>query len=1831
MKSSHRQNDPFFRSKDDFDRFSLIKSKKYMWRFLQSIGFSIKISPWQRFTSFFLRHRVMIPSVAFAVLFVFFFQLFLPFIPFSRKGAEEGNFLLIDTAYAQNNFSLQPLGGDSTGIEPNSDFLLTSKQPLSASQIESAITVFPQVSLKIQEKNHTEYFISASQPFEKDKIVRFSIASQYKEPLTGQLQKRDFQWAYQVQDSFKIISTLPSNRAQYVPLNTSIEIAFSHENFEHPEDYFEIMPKTLGRFERHFRTLVFVPENLNPSTLYTVTIKQGMPLFGTDTVLGKGASFQFETDSKREDGDRFSFNSKMQEVGVGEKVDLQFYHYGLGGPTFYDLETQKNLKGSVRVFKYKDFQDFVTAARVYYDIPSWTSYSRDEYVIPTDGLSSVFSADVILSKVESQWYLSLPEKLSAGYYVVQFEALGKKSQIWLQSTNLIASAVAANNTTIVWVHDLEKKIFDGKVIVLDSNISVQVNDKGLAQFETPSSFLEGPVYRFFDIASTDGQNLLVSLDLRNSDVGAKYWKYLYLDRQMYHPNDTLQFWGFLQGREIPTPKSIRVTLNGVPLNGISDSYREEEKPLTEKDIFLQNTTFSGSFDLKDFPVGSYHISLFDGQENIFEKWFEVQTYVKPLYTFDILRSKNAVFQGDFVDFDISSRFFDGTPVSNMGLKYQEEWKNFTNITTDKEGGAQVHSQIQMDRSCGRYCSLYDVWRMQVQPQLSEEGEIMEDAFVYVFFSSIGMKVNSERISDNQVKAKIDAFFVDLSRLNSADLPVHDESNYEGARAPNRALEGEIIQSTWVKIKTGDRYDFILKKVVPVYDYERKEDVVERFSGTTDSNGAFERTFTLQPEGYYEMVVHMKDDKGNVAQNTLWLSSYNYYPETTPYFKPKISVKNGYDLGQEVALDLFQSEQPLLKDGNYLYYRVNNGIRDVLLSSDPQYRFTFSEKDVPGSVVYALVFDGQHYLKSNPYWTNFHSESKKLDISFETDRDVYAPKDTVKLFLHVKDGNGNPVAADVNLNLVDEAFYKLLYYYDVPDPLSDLYAFSSEGILSDYVSHSVSMFSRGGMGGCFVAGTQITMADGSTKNIEDIQFGEKIFTFQDPLSEKKVSSVVTRTFEHVVKRYLNINNRLEVTPEHVLFVNGSWKMASEIRLGDQLLDMNRNIVIVNLIQEVETPVSVYNLEVLGTHTFFANGIYVHNNKGDGGVRQDFRDTAFFRTVRTGKDGNGFVEFQLPDNITSWRIAAQGVTNDRFAGFFSKNINVSLPLFVDTVNAQSYLTGDKPFLKARVFGKDLQPQDRVDFTLEVEDQKKMFLSGTASESVSFSLLDFFNDASSLNAQLPAGQYFLKALAQKGDKKDTLREPFQIFSSRFLKPKIWSSPLQEGLQVKGATQGRTELRIMDEGKGSAYSFLRSVMYGEGERLDQMLADKVARTFLKDYFGDNPLPFSGDLYSYQNEFGGVSLLSYSDSDLELTALATPFSNGVFDQHGLKKYFYSILDDKKSNTEEIVLALYGLAQMDEPVLTYLEGASSLSPLSPLSRILLALSFERMGAGEKSRSFFQVLLKETHVQEDILVFQDPSGNNDATLKLTILMADLAARLRDASYAKLWRFTQSHFSSDALLYFEKLHFIQALLTNVVSSTGSFTLRVGDRNFHEILEKGKIFSISLSSDELAKIKVQKVQGSLLITTIFDLPSGTHDVPVDSTLSLRREYWVNGKQATEFHDGDLIEVRLYPSIKDGFQEGQSYGLRDILPSGMRPVVSIPKFIIYNEDTCLSSRASSVRDQEVSFILNDFKCPSGNVVYYARIINAGEFLAEPAILYKIQNPNSFNISESSKVKIAQ
>ena len=136
------------------------------------------------------------------------------------------------------------------------------------------------------------------------------------------------------------------------------------------------------------------------------------------------------------------------------------------------------------------------------------------------------------------------------------------------------------------------------------------------------------------------------------------------------------------------------------------------------------------------------------------------------------------------------------------------------------------------------------------------------------------------------------------------------------------------------------------------------------------------------------------------------------------------------------------------------------------------------------------------------------------------------------------------------------------------------------------------------GGCFASGTIIQMGDSSYKRIEEVCVGDTVLAY-DQKKKLKTKSRVSHTFHHspeeAMDYYLVINDNLRVTPNHPMFVEGKWKHAGELKIGDKLLDSKGKTVKIGSIKKIREKIPVYNIEVDRYHTYFADNVLVHNKE------------------------------------------------------------------------------------------------------------------------------------------------------------------------------------------------------------------------------------------------------------------------------------------------------------------------------------------------------------------------------------------------------------------------------------------------------------------------------------------------------------------------------------------------------------------------------------------------------------------------------------------------------------
>jgi hypothetical protein len=1762
--------------------------------------------------------------------------LVLGMLPILRQNGDGFSKLLIDPAYAQDNFEVQATLSDSIGVESGTEFLVKSKDLLDAGALKNNISLFPKTEFDFEKLDERTFKVIPKTALQGRQVYNLLIASAFiKED--GSKQERDYSWAFQVKDVFKVMQTLPRNQSTNVPIDTGIEITFSQDNYVDFEGMVSIQPEVKGRFEKHSRTLVFVPEGLSAGTLYTVTVSKELKLDGSDNRLADDYSFQFETDDSgavRGGDDVLEFEKDFSEFSTTREPVFGIYQYGLG---FGQAE--------VSVYSFNGVDQFIEALKSRSKIPYWATYSRDTYAQDASGLNKVAGYNLPITSYSTpayhQNFITLPEVVPQGYYLVEMKVDNMVRQAYFQVSDLSIYTSVTDSDTLVWVHDLKTKnpIANASVESWEGGEKISTNENGVATFSTDSFFsLKSDEYLSTYLKVNDGKFTgIVPLDIysNNNYYGGDandYWHYFYTDRSLYKPDDTINFWGFVKSRsgaDLDKKMKVRLYQGGGYYN-----YYYEPIVVSEIEVERNGSSISGQLKLDKVSPGYYYLELMSQDKVVSTHYIDVQTYTKPAYDITATAEKYAIFAGEEIVVKVQSSFFEGTPVADLSLTYESD-NGSGGIKTDSTGKAEIRIPTKYeDCSKGYDCYYPDYNSVRIHPTSSEEGDINSEAQVRVFGPSIG--VESSFVSRDGKNAKIITKVnqIDINKVNSGQEDYYGD--YKGDLATGIRLRAEITEISYNKIDEGDYYDFINKIVRKRYSYKSVEKPLGSYEGVTDGKGEHSYDFSIDADKSYRVKIFAYDSAGRVASITDYLSNYNregYY--NYDYYHLVFKDSNidedtaEFSVGDKVNLEFWNGQQilPNIPKSDFLYFRMQSGILSYDLSSKSTYSFTFDEKYIPNIYLKGVWFDGNNYhiTRTSSWWNgggalaSFKSADHKLNISIDSNKDKYEPGDEVILRAKVTNNDGNPVKTNLNLNLVDEAFYELSQ--ESVDTLNGLYGQRiGSGEMASYASHELPEgYSGAEGGGCFTAGTKIKMADGSYRNIEDVRKGDEILTFENEFAEKTVKTKVAETFRHRVGSYLIINGSLEVTPEHRIFINNGWQMIGEAKVGDVMIDEKGNQVTIVSIEKVRKIVDVYNLRIEKYSTYIADGIYVHNDKNGG--REDFVDNALFSSLMTDENGEAEVKFTLPDNLTSWRVTAQGISEDLYAGSGASKVLVSLPAFATMTLSDEYLVSDEPIIKVNSFGAALQSGDEVKFRLDAD---TLGLSG-------FNIAGKAFEAQYVNLpKLSEGTHKISASLEAGTNKDKLIRSVDVSSSHLKSGKQKFYELQEGLQIEGSSDGRTDIVFSDKGRGQFYSRLSELSWTYGDRVDQKLSRVLSAQMKKDYFGDDKSAETFDGKIYQLDNGGVALLPYSDSDLELSAKLAVLIPEYFDQNSLASYFYEVYTNQNSTQEEFGLAMLGLAGLGEPILIPVQHFATLSDLSPRSKLYVALAAYELGDRELSRKIYLDFMNQYGENFQYYVRLKVSEDSNENLAFTALSAVLAGGLNDQYREGLWNYVTDHSSKEVLTNLEELLYIKKTLSVLVVDEVSFTFEIGDRREQVKLNQGKSYRLSLSVDELKQLTFSDIIGPVGVTSFYENPSTVEDMSVVSPLvSIGRQYLVNGVANNTFKENSLVEVRLNLNIAQD-APGDSYQVTDLLPSGLK-IVTNPYMRGRDYSIC-SCYPYEIDGQKNKFYFNkswmDSIC-GGNYKYYARVISPGTYTAESATIESMYASGVRNYSVQSKVNI--
>ena len=218
--------------------------------------------------------------------------------------------------------------------------------------------------------------------------------------------------------------------------------------------------------------------------------------------------------------------------------------------------------------------------------------------------------------------------------------------------------------------------------------------------------------------------------------------------------------------------------------------------------------------------------------------------------------------------------------------------------------------------------------------------------------------------------------------------------------------------------------------------------------------------------------------------------------------------------------------------------------------------------------------------------------------------------------------------------------------------------------------------------------------------------------------------------------------------------------------------------------------------------------------------------------------------------------------------------------------------------------------------------------------------------------------------------------------------------------------------------------------------------------------------------------------------------------------------------------------------------------------------------------------------------------------------------------------------------ERVLIARNLLNRQGSQNAAFDFQTSSRSGRVDLSQGKSYSLTISSSELKTIKFANVTGKPLAISYFEDFADPAELAKSQKISISREYLVNGQSTINFHEGDMVLVRLDPRFTNSAPDDM-YQVVDYLPSNLKPIV-----MLYNTDLQGDNGCNPIwypfkaTDEAIYFNVGKWftktdACPHRTINFHARVVSGGIFRAQGAVIQSLNNLDVENISKESVISV--
>ena len=1078
---------------------------------------------------------------------------------------------------------------------------------------------------------------------------------------------------------FEISQSYPEDQSTNVPLVSQPVIVFT-KKITIPEsqlsNYFEITPKINGSWhiEKNKQVVYFsvdkkqkntLPNTFEPQKVYTIRVKGGL---GSEE--GKRLSKNFTVQFRTERSPEFAFGFDKRQISLfrgGQNIVVP-YRWSYGDPA-----------NSYKITRFRESNPKITVQKA-------TKEEFLEYFSYKEGKESLNIAPESLVKKEkvevrgdfregsyNEGSITIQNPIfdkSGIYYLTIANKDGSDGMFVVVSDN-VAQLIKDDNNSYVWVTKGKEGISYKDVDVSAYSVVDEVKKLSSGKTDASGIFKKEKGANDIDfVIAQKGDDVSVTYvpNYSKSPTRDKLTVFAYLDRPVYRPGDTVHYKAVIRKNEDETLTVPNRTLYIKYMRSYFDNEDTYKKVTTDE---YGTVTFDATIPLSNselYPSITLNEKKEDGTyTNVSSTPVMVETYRKPDMELNAVAQEKEYISGDTAHYTVVGKTMFGQPLSNIEFSYRIILNNWEEIVDRQKeaidnSGGYYGGGDELSNGVGKFDQNGKA-EISFPAVLPPKYELSQTALIEITpkiqaAPSIGKMVRL--VHRGEFALFIDPLTGSLDRGIEGTVTAMDHNS------PRNIVGGKQGKAA----------------LYYTANYSNNEELVTNQDVTIDPNGKAQFKFEAsRGQGRYIVKILIPDSRGNtvVAKKELYVGNSQYQDPLKKYTLSLTSAKNEYASGETARLTAnanFTIQEALIVKSIANGYDTK--IIDVSVKKLSSNSNSFDQAVVgnsPSTVGYTIVtvHDGQVVSST----TNIVKKKEKteLNVDLKFDKDQYNPGDTVTAMLKVADKDGKGMVSDNSLSVIDASLLQ------VESGSGGIDATFNQNEFYLYVTmHNsttgIDAFGPGGGGGCFLGGTDILMSDGSTKNIEDIRVGDMVLTRESAQNSTLVPVRVSATFVHTVDDYLIINNRLFITPIHKVYLNGIWQTISNAKVGDVLIDASGQDVVIESISESKGSFKVYNLTTEEKHTFFANGIYVHNEKGVD-ERKNFVDSVYWNPhITTDSNGDAKVTFKLPDNLTTFSAQVFSNTKDSHFGEVKKTI-VSSKLFNIIPSLPSfYFEGDKP---------------------------------------------------------------------------------------------------------------------------------------------------------------------------------------------------------------------------------------------------------------------------------------------------------------------------------------------------------------------------------------------------------------------------------------------------------------------------------------------------------------------------------------------------------------------------